>query len=258
MKIQIASDLHLEKTLGRLPHSSDFRSVEDRDVLVLAGDIGTHANAIRFVDPECQVSEVIYVPGNHEYYSMQMRKRTDEIWRAFANNIKNLHYLVGETVTIGGVRFWGGPWYSDLFGSSARWLKSEVSRSINDFRNPFNDLGQWNIHRHIEEHHIQTEQLRAHAGEVDVVITHWPPTKQATAPRFSGSDMNAYFVNDREDLVREIGAQAWISGHVHDAYDVVIGRTRVIGNPSGYPGEVPESKKFRPDRVIEVDPARPA
>ena len=62
------------------------------------------------------------------------------------------------------------------------------------------------------------------------------------------------FVNDREDLVEEIGAQYWISGHVHDAYWEVVGKTLLIGNPTGYPGEVPQSELFRPDLAIDVEP----
>ena len=42
MKIQIASDLHLELRRGHQPEIHDFYPVDDRDVLVLAGDIGTY------------------------------------------------------------------------------------------------------------------------------------------------------------------------------------------------------------------------
>ena len=65
-----------------------------------------------------------------------------------------------------------------------------------------------------------------------MVITHWPPTRHATASRFPGSELSGYFVNDREGLVGEIGAQCWISGHVHDAYRAVVGDTLVIGKPA--------------------------
>ena len=69
MKIQIASDLHLEKRRDYEPELHDFFPVEDRDVLVLAGDIGTYMQAWSFIEQELRRSPVIYVPGNHEYYS---------------------------------------------------------------------------------------------------------------------------------------------------------------------------------------------
>ena len=87
----------------------------------------------------------------------------------------------------------------------------------------------------MNEHARQTRLLRQQAGSVDVVVTHWPPTRHAIAPRFEGDELNGYFVNDCEDLVREVGAQYWISGHVHDPYECVVGSTRCIGNPTGYP-----------------------
>ncbi len=90
MNIQIASDLHLESRPGgpggpgvsmrrdaetgearvverdggcRLPAPEAFAPVRDRDVLVLAGDIGTDLMAREFIEQELAISPVIYVPG---------------------------------------------------------------------------------------------------------------------------------------------------------------------------------------------------
>ena len=71
MKIQIASDLHLEHLEWRF---QNYRGVEptDADVLVLAGDIANGARALElFQDWPCPV---IYVPGNHEYYGSSLVK----------------------------------------------------------------------------------------------------------------------------------------------------------------------------------------
>ena len=42
--------------------------------------------------------------------------------------------------------------------------------------------------------------------------------------------------------------------HVHDLYRAVVGNTLVIGNPTGYPREAPESGLFKPDFAIDVEP----
>ena len=252
MKIQIASDLHLELRKDWMPNSEEFRSVPDRDVLVLAGDIGTYMNAMAFIKKELAVSPVIYVPGNHEYYTWQMREDVDAGWRRTAKRLGDLHYLVAEGVTINGVRFWGAPWFSDLFGERSPGFVELVRQLIHDFDGKNNNFGRWTVHRHLDEHARQTALLRAQAGSVDVVITHWPPTRQAIAPRFQGDRLNGYFVNDREDLVEEIGAPLWISGHVHDPHECRVGTTRSIGNPTGYPGGKKEREGYRPDRVVEV------
>lgn len=252
MRIQIASDLHLEMHREPYPPIRDFSRVADRDVLVLAGDIGTHTGALQFIEDEARVSPVILVPGNHEYYSRRTHGETDHAWGRIAKSTPGLHYLVAQGITIDGVRFWGAPWYSDLRGRHTPEHLYRVKNSINDFHPRFNDAGAWTLERHLEKHALETDALRANAGQVDVVITHWPPTRQATAPRFRGDALNGYFTNDKEDLVEEVAAQCWISGHVHDAYETVVGQTQVIGNPAGYPNETPESRLFRPDRVIEV------
>ena len=255
MKIQIASDLHLELRRNHEPEIHDFYPVDDRDVLVLAGDIGTYMNAWGFIEEELRRSPVIYVPGNHEYYSWQTREFIDEAWQRKAQQNADLHFLIAEGVTIGSVRFWGAPWYSDLFSRRDPGYLTLIANSLNDFDPKYDDFGSWTVHRHLEEHARQTALLREQAGQVDVVITHWPPTLDAVAPRLEGDALNGYFVNDNEALVHTIGAKVWISGHVHDAYRAVVGDTLVMGNPTGYPFDGAEKPLFRPNLAIDVEPA---
>ena len=248
MRIQIASDLHLEFRNGRVPPRCDFAPVRDRDLLVLAGDIGRQRMARFFIERELAVSPVMYVPGNHEYYSRKSsRGAVDDAWRTISAQHEHLHYLVGEAIEIDGFRFWGGPWYSDLWGMRDRRTPESVRMSINDFSSLW---GAWTVSQHIEAHYAQTDLLRQHAGRIDVVITHWPPTKEAM--HAEADDLTPYYFNDQPDLVRQIGAKAWISGHTHEAYDYRIGPTRCVGNPAGYPDEKRTSNVFRPDRVIVV------
>ena len=87
-----------------------------------------------------------------------------------------------------------------------------------------------------------------------MVVTHWPPTREAKHPGTQADESTPYFYNDREDLVRAIGAKLWISGHTHEPFDYQVGGTRIVGNPAGYPDESPDPGLFRPDRVIEIDP----
>ena len=116
MQIQIASDLHLEGYRDHMPDKVAFCAAPERDVLVLAGDIGQATQGRDFVLRELARSPVIYIPGNHEYYLRRSRDRIDSDWRALAAENPDLHYLVAAGVSIDGVRFWGAPWYSDLWG----------------------------------------------------------------------------------------------------------------------------------------------
>ena len=252
MKIQVASDIHLEFGTRALPSRRVFVPVSERDLLILAGDIGRQAMARAFVERELAISPVVYVPGNHEYYSRQSRASIDAGWLALAAEHPGLHYLTGAGVEIGGLRFYGLPWYSDLWGTTDPWDLQAVHHAINDFAKRSNAGGAWTVSRHIEAHRAQTDLLAAQAGKVDVVVTHWPPTKEAIHPTLEGDSLNPYYINDKEDLVRRIGAKLWVSGHTHEPYDYRIGPTRCLGNPAGYPSEHRQSGLFRPDKVVEV------
>ena len=259
MIVQIASDLHLEALEPpHLPGPEAFTPAAERDVLVLAGDIGTGTLALEFIERELERSPVIYVPGNHEYYGKQPRAVIEADWRRLAGEHDSLHYLLAEGVEIDGLRFWGTPWCSDLWGDYERlcsddpWRVAQFQKYVLDFHRRCNGGGEWTLSKHVAAHIEQTELLAQQAGHVDVVITHWPPTLEAIHPKFEGDETNPYFINDREDLVRAIGAKLWISGHTHEAFDYHIGTTRCIGNPTGYEGEDRQSRLFRPNRVALV------
>ena len=258
MKIQIASDLHLEACGALCPDSRAFVSVESRDVLVLVGDISVRKSAHQFVERELEISPVIYVPGNHQYYGFQYRETVDEQWQAHAAKRPSLHYLVAEGVSIHGVRFWGAPWYSELWGLPSRWKEEDpwmldtFERYIVDCRYAYNSVNTWTLEKHIESRLAQADLLDAQAGNVDVVITYWPPTQEAIHPRYERNELNPCFINDHEDPALTVGAKLWISGHTHEAYDYRIGATRCIGNPSGYTGEYRPNRLFRADKVVEV------
>ena len=69
------------------------------------------------------------------------------------------------------------------------------------------DESPWTIGRHLEAHRLQTENLLAQPGFLEVVITHWPPVIGALPPQHRSHRLAGYWVNDREDLVREIRPQ---------------------------------------------------
>ena len=249
MKIQLASDIHLEFHGHRryLPPPNLFESVPDRDLLILAGDIGTGMLAEGFVARELETSPIVLVPGNHEYYGHGKRSIVDNRWNQFASRHDNMHYTVMETVEIRGVRIAGTPWYTDFWGDPD---VSKYRDAISDF-----SFGDWTPEKHLAAHGEETEWLRRQAGKADIVVTHWPPTKEAIHPRFipyPECKLNPYFINDREDVVREVGAAVWCSGHTHEAYSYTSGKTLCIANPSGYPFEEKQSWLFRPDYVFEI------
>ena len=262
MRIQIASDLHIESWGGAMPDERAFRPAEERDLLVLAGDIDVGLGALAFIERELARSPVLYVAGNHEHYGTRTHAQLEEAWAQIGRTTPGLQFLNAAAVTIGGVRFYGCTWYSGLWGDADPRAATAIGRYILDFRAPHDDAGTWSVLRHVETHRQRTKAMRRHAGRVDVVVTHWPPTLHALHPMYADvgtteSLLNRYFINDEEALVREVGVRFWISGHTHMPHRTRVGVTTSIGNPTGYRNDG-RGPGFRPDRVIEVEPSHSA
>jgi len=103
----------------------------------------------------------------------------------------------------------------------------------------------------IHYHHRQflEEQLEKHRGQKMVVITHHLPTERSVQKRYIGDQVTTAFASDLEDLILRYQPALWIHGHSHHSKDYSIGKTRIVSNPRGYPGEHIE---FINDLVIEV------
>ena len=118
MKIQIASDLHFELWERHLPDPlRQFTPDTSRDLLILAGDIvdGRRLYGMPFIQRELEMSPVIFVPGNHEYYHAR-RQEVEAFWRGFADDNEGFYYLNDDTAEIAGLRFYGAEWCSDFWG----------------------------------------------------------------------------------------------------------------------------------------------
>jgi hypothetical protein len=119
MRIQLFSDLHLERD----PH---FRPViaADTDVVVVAGDVGSYQPGSRLhsddfglerfspLRSEASSAKVLYVPGNHEFDSLEFDEAYERLREACER--LGITWLDREVVTIGHARFVGTTLWSDF------------------------------------------------------------------------------------------------------------------------------------------------
>lgn len=238
MKIQIASDLHLEFLQTNWPGERLIAPVPGADVLVLAGDIASGSNAIAmFKDWPVPV---IYVVGNHEYY-----RHTDVILRESLfkeASITGVHFLECNAIEIGMTRFIGCTLWTDYKLSSklSQQVQMEYAeRCLNDHRLIRTESGLFTAQDALELHvssrtWLEQELAKAFNGKT-VVVTHHGPHPGSTHPRYVGDQLNAAFVSDLSEILQgDHAPDLWIHGHVHDGFDYTVGRTRVIANPAGY------------------------
>lgn len=240
MKIQLASDLHLEfyypdQVLGYI------RSFDptDVDVLVLAGDIctfrGGFFNAI--IKEFCALyPKVVFVPGNHEYYNIAHVNDGCEAACDAADQNPNFYPLFNNSAILDGVAFYGGTmWFPKPTPEQARW-----KLSMSDFR-VIPSFEPWVYNQH--------KAFVKGLGKADVVVSHHLPSSLSTPPEYQDSPLNCYFSVDMHKAIARHKPKLWLHGHTHGACDYRLHDTRVVCNPRGYPGEGVVSD---PKKVVEI------
>lgn len=129
MKIRLLSDLHHEHFDGRrqLPEL-------EADVVVLAGDIHSHLEGLHWARETFADSEIVYVAGNHEFYSSEMTDLTQAM-RNIARALE-IHFLENDEARIGPARFLGATLWTDfqLYGADGYAPAHELAlQSMPDF-----------------------------------------------------------------------------------------------------------------------------
>ncbi|OGT14674.1 MAG: hypothetical protein A3J49_15690 [Gallionellales bacterium RIFCSPHIGHO2_02_FULL_57_16] len=236
MKLYILSDLHLE--------FSTFEPFEtDADVVVLAGDIGKRANGILWARSAFPDKEIIYVPGNHEFYGAQRLEVLAEMRIAAQEN--GVHLLDDGEVVIdspskqNSVRFLGCTLWTDflLFGDDMKHQSMMAGQSgLNDFRLIREGSERFSPARSVELHEQSLAWMKGilettFDGKTGAV-THHLPSAQSVAERFKDSILSACFASELNYLFGKM--ELWIHGHTHDNMDYKANGTRVICNPRGY------------------------
>ena len=236
MRIQIASDLHLEHVQWRFP---EYRAIEPcaADVLVLAGDINQGTRALdQFAD---WPYPVVYVPGNHEYYNSSLADIEARFVQR-AEDYPNVSILAPGCCEIAGVRFIGCTLWTDyeLFGKEHRDLAMAIcGESIPDHtaikvveESPFTPAAALTLHL------AQRQWLKSRLAEPfngkTVVVTHHAPSALSLHPRFAKDITSAGFMSNLSELLGK--AELHIHGHTHHSFDYMVNGTRVIANPKGY------------------------
>lgn len=267
MKIQLASDLHLEHLARQFPEETLIRPAHQADVLVLAGDIARGTAAIDLFGS--WPVPVLYVLGNHEAYGGCIDTVIDEM-RAAAHGT-SVRFLERDAVDIGGVRFLGCTLWTDYrlrSNRTQRQLMEHAQLRINDHRLVRTRNGELFLPEHaLRDHEVSREWLERELSKTyngpTVVITHHAPHPLSVHPRYAGDATNAAFASDLTELVQM--ADVWLHGHVHDSFRYTVGGCRVFANPRGYARNTSsasdagslqfENSGFEHACVIDVNPA---
>lgn len=248
MRIHILSDIHLE--------FAAFEPAQvEADVVVLAGDIHTGINGIKWILQSMPNRPVIYVLGNHEFYGQKLQKLLAEVREMSSGT--NVHVLEDDRIEIGNVVFLGATLWTDFRLNGDPVVAELIAQTgMNDFRR-IRTLPAYRRFRPRDAralHAGSLSWLRSELGSLrgrnTVVVTHHAPSPKSIPSKFHNDALNPAFASNLEPFIEDCGAELWIHGHIHHHADYTIGGTRVIANPRGYPSETHTG--FNPALVVEV------
>lgn len=254
MKIQYASDLHLE--FGE--NSKWLKSnplLPSADILVLAGDIGYLGDANytthSFWDKvSAEFKQVIVVPGNHELYKFFDINELHEGWSQEIRS--NVHAYYNSLIPIGEE--------TDLIVSTL-WAKIPpgeeyiTEHCVSDFKRIRNGECRLSAERFNEEHlkcfdFIEKTVAESKAKNI-VVATHHVPSFTLMSEEFKNSSINGAFTSELGSYIASSRINYWIYGHSHRNIEATIGNTQCVSNQLGYVFQ-DEHHSFRRDAVIEI------
>ena len=105
MRLHILSDLHLEFAPFDIPKTN-------ADVVILAGEVHTGKNGMRWIAENLPKVPVVYVLGNHEFYGQKTPTLIQELKQLAKGT--NISLLENDSVEIGDTEFMGATLWTDF------------------------------------------------------------------------------------------------------------------------------------------------
>ncbi len=253
MKIQYASDLHLE-----FPQNTAWLEKKPikpvGDILLLAGD--THNLGPKFAkhpyfDVLSEQYKLVYlIPGNHEFYTGFDAQIC--LQENYELEIRPNIFVVNNTVkTIGNVRII----FTTLWSKIQHEIHAIV-RGMNDFhliRCKGTRLTVPNYNELFKQswYFLYNEMNKPFDGKT-IVITHHLPSHLCNLEKYKGSVLNEAFCVNLTPEIEESHVDYWIYGHSHgNKPPFSIGNTLMLTNQLGYV-DSGEHLNFEYDATIEV------
>ena len=260
MNIKVLSDLHLEFEKP----GSEF-DPGTGDVLVLAGDICTacdlEVDAFNMKEVyknffrKCSegFNKVFYVMGNHEHYHWTF---DDTAVTLRAHLPENFTLLDNNSEFYEGVHFVGATMWADWCNRDAHMMKLGKER-MNDYQTidyliPGMALEPMDtLHEHVNTIEWFKQALPTLRGKV-VVITHHAPSFRSISEEYVTHETIGAYASDVESIIYEHEPTLWIHGHIHDTRDYMIGNTRILCNPRGYPRKDDTNGNFDINQEVTI------
>ena len=237
MKIQYASDLHLEFR-DNARYLRDNPIIPVGDILLLAGDIGYLNDDNYSTHPfwdwaSDNFRQTLVVPGNHEFYkSGDVGTIQNGCIAEIRSNVKCYYNTV---LTIDGIDFIMCTLWSKIPETNAYVTEKSVSDFMRIACN-----GRLLTVSGFNEAHQRAVGFLSNACQTTnhrkrIIVSHHVPTALCMADEFKNSRINGAFVAELHDFIYDHDIDYWIYGHSHrNMPEIKINGTKMLCNQLGY------------------------
>ena len=221
MKVAFFSDLHLDFIKAKYwPLMLDriVQQAESVDLLVNAGDNANDIDSAASFYIEKRINDTnipyVRVMGNHDFYNRSGWENEDV--SLFSHSDK----IVAATTL----------WTDCHDDPLVKWY---FQRNMNDG----SCIDDFDVDRMCSLH--KKLRVQIFESKPEIVVTHNPPSLLSVGPKFVTEHIaNRAFIPDLSNQILDSGIKLWICGHVHHKHEYMLGDTKVVCNPFGYPGEI--------------------
>jgi hypothetical protein len=254
MKIQYASDLHLEFR-DNARYLRDNPMIPVGDILLLAGDIGYLYDDNYSLHPfwdwaSDHFRQTLVVPGNHEFYkSGDVGTIQNGCIAEIRSNVKCYY---NTAVTVDDIDFIMCTLWAFIPVENAFITQKSVSDFFHiAYKGRLMTPPVFN-QAHQEAVAFLKKTVKRKNNHKRVVVSHHVPTALCMADEFKHSRINGAFVAELHDFIYDNSIDYWVYGHSHrNMEEKIINGTKMVCNQLGYVHHG-EHKTFSPQAYFEI------
>lgn len=235
--IKLISDVHLEhhKPLDII-NSQEY----DDSILIIAGDLNAGMNRIiQSITLLCKkYKHVVYIPGNHEYYTYSIAQINHALAELSIKNITTVDTNGYIDSVVFGKRIVGCVGWGALNRN-----EYAIQSGVKDFQRIINaDNSDYVTVAELKQQHDNDMNFLRSALQTpcDIVVTHHVPFNFLVRPEFQNSVLQPAYVMECDEMFHDYSVQYpeyWLFGHTHDKIVVDRGDVKFRCNPMGYTTE---------------------
>lgn len=247
MEFSIYSDLHVDR-YDKMPYQSWCRKNDKARIALIAGDICSIKKIMLIKEALLFFAKhfkyVLISLGNHEYNFSQLDKVPNEMEKLiYQLGLKNVFLLHKKTFKHQNVVVIGTTLWSDICqhqkAIEEKWQHKHIQLFTKSPKLSATKRFEIMAQLYLEQKNWLTEKMNQYQKKAHqlVIVTHHAPSLKSINPRFKDDENHYLYASNLEEEILRFEPNLWVHGHTHFHCDYHIGKTHIVANPFGFPGE---------------------